>query len=617
MDDYMKETLGLEVEDVEQAMKKFAWADYMVFLLMLAMCLVIGAYFGFWKKSSGAQDYLVGGRNMKTLPVAMSLVASYISGISLLGIPTEVYVYGIQYAYILGGFLLMSLVMSYVYLPVFHGLNLTSTYEYLEMRFDKKVHLFGSLLFAISTITWLPLVIYVPALAFNQVTGINVHLITPVVCVICIFYTSMGGIKAVVWTDVIQIVIMFGATFLVAAKGTIDVGGLESLVHRNLDSGRIEGPNLDIDPMARHTLWSLVIGGFFHVMHSGAVNQNMVQRYLALPSLRAARVALWLFFVGVVVIVSTCSYLGLLIYATFHKCDPLTTMLAREKDQLLPLLVMVVLGDFPGLPGICLAGNFSAALSSLSTGLNSMAAVVLEDFYKPFFRRDLTREQTNLLMKLTVIIFGCICVALVFIAEKMGQVLQLQISISAISNGPALGIFTMGMMIPWINAQGCLIGGVSSLVIMSWWCIRTTSLVASGDLTFPEKPVSTDGCHYSFTPKHSRLSTNFSDIVHTDEKFMIYRLSYLWYTLVGTFLAIFIGLVASFMNKPEDPRDVDPKLLAPFVRKWIKPREYPNEPTDGIIYAYGSSQEYKENGARDRVSNNDIPLEDRKVAEIS
>lgn len=589
-----KVVIGLDVRDVGSAVRKFIWPDYLVFTGMLAICLVIGFYYAFWKKSADEQDYLVGGRHMDTFPVALSLIASYISGISLLGIPTEVYVYGIQYAYIIGGVILMSIVMSYVYLPVFHGLGLTSTYEYHERRFDKKVRLFGSILFTISSITWLPVVLYVPALAFNQVTEINVHLITPAVCLICIFYTSMGGIKAVVFTDVIQIAIMFGAILLVAVKGTLDIGGIQNVMDRNFETGRIEGPNFDINPLARHTVWSLVIGGFAFVMQAGAVNQNMVQRYLALPTIADARRALWIFCGGLILIISICSYMGLLIFATYYKCDPLTTMLAREKDQLLPLLVMTVLGSVPGLPGVCLAGNFSAALSSLSTALNSMSAVVLEDFYKPFFQKELNRKETYFLMKLTVLVFGAICVALVFIVEKFGAVLQLSMSIGAIASGPSLGIFTMGMLIPYINSRGALYGGVSSLVFMCWFCLRTQTLIASGDLTFPEKPVTTEGCHYSFTPKQSKSmnihfdpSVNITDVMHTDEEFMIYRLSYLWYTLMGTFVCIFVGMLVSFVTQPNDPRDIDPRLLAPFLRKWIKPREFLNEmAVDEVIYAF-------------------------------
>lgn len=121
------------VDDVKISLQKFGWQDYLMFVLMLAICAVVGIYFGFIKKkpkkSDDATDYLVGGRTMKVFPIAMSLIATFISGISLLGTPTEIYVYGIQYMYVVGGVITMGFVMMYVYLPVFHDLKLTSTYE--------------------------------------------------------------------------------------------------------------------------------------------------------------------------------------------------------------------------------------------------------------------------------------------------------------------------------------------------------------------------------------------------------------------------------------------------------------------------------------------------------
>ncbi|CAH1183378.1 unnamed protein product [Phaedon cochleariae] len=579
---------SLGVSEVGAAMQRFGWVDYIMFFIMLGICLVVGLYFGLCKKTQNAQEYLVGGRSMNVVPIAMSLIASWVSGISLLGIPTEIYVYGIQYTYIIIGLLLTTLLMGSIYLPVFQGLELTSTYEYHERRFDKKVRLFGSVLFTIGMIAWLPLVIYVPALAFNQVTGINVHLTTPVVCVICIIYTSMGGLKGVVWTDVIQIVIMIGAVILVVIKGTIDVGGISNVLQRNWDSDRIEGPNFDLNPMSRHTIWALVIGGAAYTLQSSGVNQNMIQRYLSLPTLKEGKRALWTFFFGIALIVIFCSYCGMLIFATFHKCDPLTTMLAREKDQLLPILVMEILGDMPGLPGVFVAGIFSAALSSLSTGLNAMAAVVLEDFYKPFFKTKLTERQTYLMMKITVLSMGAVCVGLVFVVEKLGAVLQLTMSIGAIANGPSLGLSTMGILLPWVNAKGALAGGIASLIFMSWLCLSAQSLISSGDLTFPEKPVSTEGCHYHFTPKSSismsfTPALNMSDVTHTDEKYMIYRLSYLWYCLIGTLVAMFVALIVSYFTGPMKPEDVDPKLLAPFVRKLIQSKKLAANGHDNVI----------------------------------
>lgn len=217
------------------------------------------------------------------------------------------------------------------------------------------------------------------------------------------------------------------------------------------DNHKISSFSFNINPTIRHTFWSQLIGGFIYWLQTNAVSQNMIQRYLSLPTKEAAIKALWVFIIGVFVLISVCCYSGLLINATYYECDPLTTRLARAKDQLLPLLVLDVLGDYPGLVGLFVAGVFSAALSSLSTGLNSMSAVVYEDFFKAFSKKEFTERQTHYIMRGIVVVFGSICVALVFVVEHLGSVLQLSMSLGAISNGPLLGIFTIGILIPWIN----------------------------------------------------------------------------------------------------------------------------------------------------------------------
>ena len=179
--------------------------------------------------------------------------------------------------------------------------------------------------------------------------------------------------------------------------------------------------SFDLDPTIRHTFWTIVVGGTIFWVNVNGLNQNMVQRYLSLKDVRTARKALILYSLGLLLMISLCFYNGLLIYATYYDCDPLTTKLAKAKDQMLPLLVMDILKDLPGLPGIFIAGVFSAALSSLSTGLNSMAAVVLEDFYKPFAKKPLTEKQTGYLMRGTVLLLGSLSVGLVYVVQHMGK----------------------------------------------------------------------------------------------------------------------------------------------------------------------------------------------------
>ncbi|XP_071640868.1 sodium-coupled monocarboxylate transporter 1, partial [Temnothorax longispinosus] len=494
-----------------------------------------------------------------------------VTGISLLGTPTEIYVHGTSYLFFCCTAFFVTFATSVVYLPVFHELKLTSTYEYLEKRFDKRIRLLGSVLFAISIITWLPIVIYVPALAFNQVTGVNVHIVTPFVCIVCIFYTCVGGLKAVVWTDFFQTFIMFGSMLLITIKGTVDVGGLSLVIRRNLESGRLELPTMDWSPLTRHTIWGLTIGGFVHWLQITAINQNMIQRYLSLPTLQSAKRALWCFMIGVILLISICGYAGMLIYAWYYECDPLTTKLARAKDQLLPLLVMNVLGEFPGLPGLFVAGVFSAALSSLSTGLNSMAAVVLEDFVKPFMKTPFTRKGADVFMKLTVVILGTICVALVFVVEQAGtHMLQLSISLGAITHGPSFGIFNMGLLLPWINAKGALVGGIAGLSFMGWLGLSAEAAITSGKIKFDMKPVTTEGCTYSFPQVENLLiSVPPDSILDNEEPWALYRLSYLWYTMTGALVTMSVSLIVTLITS-EDVEKLDPMLVAPFVRKYLK-----------------------------------------------
>lgn len=355
--------------------------------------------------------------------------------------------------------------------------------------------------------------------------------------------------------------------FLIIIKGTLDIGGISVLWQRNWDSGRIEGPLMDFDFTERHTVWALFFGGGIYWLQSNTVNQSMIQRFLSLPNLKSMRIACLWFIIGTLGILLMCCYAGLLIYATYHDCDPLTTKLAKAKDQLLPLLVMDILGKFPGLPGLFVAGVFSAALSSMSTALNAMAAVVLEDFYKPFASRPLSERGTMILIKSVVFIIGITCIGLVFIVEHLGNVLQLSMSVGTISGGPLFGIFVMGLMFPWVSSTGALTGGISGLSLMIYINYNTQLAIARGEMVFETKPVSTEGCSYEFDEvSHFNYTTNIPIVKDSNP---LFHLSYMVFILVGSLTTIIIGNVASLILGRQNINDLDLNLLAPFVRRFV------------------------------------------------
>lgn len=205
--------------------------------------------------------------------------------------------------------------------------------------------------------------------------------------------------------------------------------------------------------MERQSALALFIGGTTFMLNLFGMGQAMVQRYMSLPSVKAARQALLWNIFGIVMMVSMCCIIGLIIFAKYHDCDPLTTKLVTAKDQLFPLLVMENMSHIPGFAGLFIAGVFSASLSSLSTALNSAAAVVLEDFWKPNSKNELSEKKTSFIMRATVFIFGAISVILVPVVQKLGGVLQVAMSLTSASFGPLFGIFFIGFFLPWIKAK--------------------------------------------------------------------------------------------------------------------------------------------------------------------
>ncbi|XP_033245195.1 sodium-coupled monocarboxylate transporter 1 isoform X6 [Drosophila miranda] len=580
----------LSVQDLSQTLQHFGVVDYLVFIAMLAVCAVIGVYFGFIEKKqkakkkgqlagkdgagaagveerrgSEALDYLVGGRQMKVFPVALSLVASFVSGISLLGTSTEIYVYGTQYAFILVTLAISGAISWYIFLPVFCNLQLTSTYEYFQLRYGAGIRNLGAVLFIVDTTIWLPLCMYIPAITYSQVTGTGIYVITPIVCIICTFYTCVGGLKAVIWSDVIQSFVMFGSILVVCIKGTYDVGGLAVVLQRNEESGRLNAPEWTWDPTVRLSMLSVIVGGTLHKIQSSDVNQISIQRFLSLPSYEHAKRCMQVFTLLLIFLLSCCCYMGLVSYAVYHDCDPISTKLAKASDQLPSLLMMRTLGSWPGLPGLFVAGVFSAALSSLSTGLNSLACVVTQDIMRPLLKKPLTERQTAFWLRAIVVGFGFSCIGMVNIVEKLGNVIPLVTTTSAVTMGPLLGIYCMGVGLPWVKGKSVMVGSLVSFLALGWICVKAQLGKMNGEIRYPKMPVSVEGCDYSFD--NATVFQAIHDYSPSERN--LYHLSFFWYTAFGGVICTVFSLLASLFFGWEDLSQMDPALITPCMRRFL------------------------------------------------
>ncbi|XP_035741642.1 uncharacterized protein LOC118450204 [Vespa mandarinia] len=542
----------------------FSWADYAVLGTMLLVSCMIGTFYGFFaKKQETSEDFLLGGSSMGTFPMAMSLAASFITAIELLGNPAEMYAQGTQFWMTCLAFIFVVPITSYLYLPVYMKLRLTSSYEYLNLRFDRHCRLLASGLYMLQMIFYTSVAVYAPALALSHVTGLNTYIAVTLVYLVCIFYASQGGMKAVIMADTFQAAVLLGSLFLIVGLGLSWAGGSSLVWEDNRKSGRMEIFNMDPSPTVRHSFWSVVVGGTFYWTTMYCSNQASVQKYLSVANISQARTALWVSSFGMIVIYTINFLTGMVLYSVYKDCDPLSAGYITGSDQILPLYVMNHLGSLRGMPGLFVAGIFAASLGTVASALNSLAAITCEDVLQGLFKMDLPARKGATYARWISIFFGVFGFALIFVVERLGSVLQVALSFNGMVGGVTLGLFSLGMFVPWANAKGAISGAIVGLTIVLWIGLGAQVAIINGQIHLGSKLVSIERC----TCLNGTISATMksTDIPEESEISSVYRTSYLWYSAIGCVLTMAVGLIVSLFTGLQNPAELDQDLLSPPI----------------------------------------------------
>ncbi|XP_064595914.1 sodium-dependent multivitamin transporter-like [Liolophura sinensis] len=377
------------------------WADYAFFGAVLAVSIGIGIYHACaGSKQRTTAEYLVGNRKMSVLPVSFSYVVTYMSSIFMLGLPAEMYVYGFTYMFSFCSIFIANTLTVVVAVPLFHPLQLTSSYEYLEKRFDSlAVRKMGALFGILLNTLYMGVVLYGPAVALDTVAGFPLWASVFLVGIASIIYTSIGGIKAVIWTDVFQcLIIMVGLTAILV-KSIMEVGGFGNFWKHNAENGRFD-INWSADPTVRTSFWTALFAGCVN-WFGVAFNQASVQRIAAMPTKRHAVKMVLLSIPGFFFLAIAASLEGFAAFAYYKSkdCDPFAADYISNSNEILPYFVMELFQTLPGLAGLFLASLFSASLSTLSSGLNGISANTLMDFVSPFYP-DMSELKRTVLAKI-------------------------------------------------------------------------------------------------------------------------------------------------------------------------------------------------------------------------
>ncbi|XP_012541878.1 putative sodium-dependent multivitamin transporter [Monomorium pharaonis] len=557
---------------VENEINRLQWADYLVIGAIMSISVIIGLYYRFsGGRQSTAAEYFSADNSLGILPLSIAMMASHISGITMLGMSGESYIRGLIIVLFYTVGLYTVPIIAFCYLPVFFELKVVSIYEYLEKRFGLYMRLLVSAANFTETLLLTGVMLYAPALALEATTGLSSTMSILVLGVICTSYSTLGGIKAVLITDIFQGLLMIIALsiIIIAIAQNID-GGIGGIWRIAQEGQRIDFSETTLDPTVQYTWWSLLIGGGSIGLAYVAVNQVQVQRLMTVKSVKVAINALLLCGPFILLVGFLTCFAGLAIYAVYKDCDPVVSGKISTYDKILPHFTVENLS--PGVVGIIVSGVFSASLSTISAMMNSLAAVALEDYVKPIHRKfgiHFSDEKATFTAKLLTVLNGIICMCLALLAKTMGRIVAIAFSIHGAIGGPILGIFTLGMFSENANEIGTIIGMITALIVCLW------AAFGQPKPPVPMLPVSTKGCVNSTALMFTEQIDFNSTIQPESSYFYLYRISYLWYNPMGLTITLIVGYVASItvrLIQGGNNIEHDPSLFVPFLAARIRRR---------------------------------------------
>ena len=541
---------------------RFGVVDYLVFCSVLLVSAITGVYHAIRRrKEQTTEEYLSASRNLRTIPVAGSILATSFSAITLLGNTAEIYIYGTLYVTNILGESLGMLTAAWLIVPLLHKLKLTSVNEYLNLRFRfKPLVCLATSINLLDNVFYFGLAVFAAASTLESVTGVAWSVFVVIITPLTIIYSSIGGLRGVVWADLFQGVFMLVGIIVIVIVGTLHVGGIHQIWNINKNKGRLIWFDFQPSPSKRFTTWSLVIGRFFAGLQETGFSQYSFQRYSATPTIKSAQTAVYLFIALFSVTYLSIYLTGMIIFAYYSSqdCDPIKGDISSE-NQLLPYFITDVL-NYPGFPGLFISVMCAASLSTVSSILNTLCSLTWQDFLSDVVKVN-EASKVNITRSL-VVVYGLVGLGTTFLfGYAQGHILWIAITLSSAIFGPLLGLFLLGLLFKRSNYKGAFIGCVVSAV--THICLSTGSLFYANK--GGELPRSSNSCSEVNTTSHLNgtllpdvwnytLAEGNGTLIKEEDEVQnaflvaIYAVSPVWYPLTGSLLCVMVGYIISCMT---------------------------------------------------------------------
>ncbi|XP_076265749.1 sodium-coupled monocarboxylate transporter 1 [Rhynchophorus ferrugineus] len=565
--------------------------DYLVFFIFVIASTFVAVYSRFFgPKEKTKADYVFAAGKVSMAAMMLSIARGTLGVRSFLGYPSELFYRGSAMWETLYGMVLAYPIVCFVFVPVYFSLGITSVYQYLDMRFKSRlVRCLASGTYVVRQLLNQGVTVFTPCVALNTVIGIPYWASISGITVASIIFNLLGGLKAAILADVMQGLTMIAVSFAIIAQGCVEAGGPGNVFYLSKRDGRLDFFNWSTDLTARVTTTSALVGQLFMSLSIFGCQQNFVQRYCSMESQKKVTKTLMYNIPVITVLFSLSWVVGMVVYAVYASCDPLSSGYIQKYDEILPFFVEDRFSYLPGILGLFMASLFNGALSLNVSNINSLATVAFEDFIRPLPCIKGMKDSKQLwCIKVIGIIFAFIIMAMAFGVGLLDGVIESSMLVTSATSGPLLGVFIMAMLIPCANWKGASVGVIVGHAIILW--------ISFGGLTVDKPPaailpLNTDGCSNSsfndniLRPEHrvpvwtptttpvpytiyndSLAPLNTTRAETMDPLTALYSITYMYYACFGCIITVFVGWAVSYFTGSESDM-YDEELIHPWARK--------------------------------------------------
>lgn len=434
-------------------------------MFVIAIYFLVLAWMGwfFSKRQKSTSDYFKGGGRVPWWAAGLSIFGTALSAITFMAIPAKTYATDWSYFMLNMTIFMVAPIIVWIFIPFYRKLNITTAYEYLEHRFNVAVRIIGSLSFILFQIGRMGVVMFLPSIALSVVTGIDIFICIGLMGIISLIYTMMGGIEAVIWTDVMQVVVLLGGALLSLGLIIFSIdGGFTTIVETAIDYNKFNVFDLTWS-LKQPTVWVMLLGGIFANITTYGTDQTMVQRYLTTKSVGEAKRSVWTNAVLTIPATLIFFFVGTALFAFFRFYPQEANPTFANNDAIFPWYIASQLPV--GLAGLLIAAIFAAAMSSLSSSMNSAATAWATDFH---FRFGWNKKSKGLqVARIATLVVGTIGIffALMMATLDIKSLWDEFQRILGLVIGGLGGVFLLGLLSKKAGSKDALIGLGGSLVV--------------------------------------------------------------------------------------------------------------------------------------------------------